>query len=65
MINGPERWRELWLQGNASTDTSLTNIQRGVLFKYNQSFSIYKCPTGPLSVTGADSRTRSVSMSIT
>src|SRR5258707_8165257 len=33
-----------WLQGNAWIDTSLTNIQRGVLFKYNQSVGIYKCP---------------------
>src|ERR1035441_1638534 len=33
-----------WLLGNAYTDTSPTNIQNVVLFSYNQSLGIYKCP---------------------
>src|SRR5436309_9253890 len=55
-----------WLQGNAWTDTSLTNIQRGVLFKYNQSVNIYKCPADTSTVLdqGQIPRTRSVAMSM-
>ncbi len=55
-----------WLQGNAYTDITFTNIQNGALFRYNQSFGIYKCP-GDLSTVrdqGQISRTRTVSMSI-
>ncbi|MCW5550944.1 MAG: type II secretion system protein [Verrucomicrobiae bacterium] len=55
-----------WLQGNAWTDTTLTNIQRGVLFSYNQSTSIYKCPADKSTVRdeGRIPRTRSVSLSM-
>jgi|KBSSwiStaDraftv2_1062776.scaffolds.fasta_scaffold687501_2 prepilin-type N-terminal cleavage/methylation domain-containing protein/prepilin-type processing-associated H-X9-DG protein len=55
-----------WLQGNAWTDTSLTNIQRGVLFRYNQSVGIYKCPADNSTVRdqGLIPRTRSVSMNM-
>lgn len=55
-----------WLQGNAWTDTDLTNIQRGVLFTYNQSVGIYKCPADKSTVRdqGLLPRTRSVSMSM-
>ena len=53
-----------WLQGNAYLDTSMTNIQRGALFKYNQSVGIYKCPADTSTVRdkGQFPRTRSVSM---
>ena len=55
-----------WLQGNAWTDTSVTNIQRGVLFRYNQSVNIYKCPADRSTVLdqGKLPRTRSVSMNM-
>jgi len=55
-----------WLQGNAWTDVSLTNIQRGALFRYNQSVGIYKCPADNSTVRdqGKIPRTRSVSMSM-
>ena len=55
-----------WLQGNAWTDTSFTNIQRGVLFAYNQSVGIYKCPADKSTVLdqGLIPRTRSISMSM-
>jgi prepilin-type N-terminal cleavage/methylation domain-containing protein/prepilin-type processing-associated H-X9-DG protein len=55
-----------WLLGNAYTDNSYTNIQNGVLFPYNQSLGIYKCPGDNSTVLdhGKMPRTRSVSMSI-
>ena len=53
-----------WLQGNAWTDTSVTNIERGALFTYNKSTAIYKCPADLSTVRdlGVQPRTRSVSM---
>ena len=55
-----------WLHGNAYTDTSVTNIQNGALFRYNQSVGIYKCPgdTSTVRDQGLIPRTRTVSMSI-
>ena len=55
-----------WLLGNAYTDTSLTNLQNGALFRYNQSVGIYKCPADISTVRdqGQIPRTRTVSMSI-
>jgi len=35
---------EAWIYGDAGTDISPTNIQQGVLYKYNSSAAIYKCP---------------------
>jgi prepilin-type N-terminal cleavage/methylation domain-containing protein/prepilin-type processing-associated H-X9-DG protein len=55
-----------WLFGNAYTDTSYTNIENGVLYRYNQSAKIYKCPGDNSTVRDqkAIPRTRSVSMSV-
>lgn len=55
-----------WLQGNAWTDTTLTNLQQGVLYRYNQSASIYRCPSDRSTVRdqGRTPRNRSVSMSM-
>ena len=55
-----------WLQGNAWTDTDVTNIQQGVLFRYNKSVGIYKCPADISTVLdqGQIPRTRSVSMNM-
>jgi prepilin-type N-terminal cleavage/methylation domain-containing protein/prepilin-type processing-associated H-X9-DG protein len=55
-----------WLQGNAWTDTAFTNIERGVLFNYNRSLGIYKCPADRSTVLdrGQIPRTRSVSMNM-
>jgi prepilin-type N-terminal cleavage/methylation domain-containing protein/prepilin-type processing-associated H-X9-DG protein len=55
-----------WLQGNAWTDTTPTNIQRGVLFPYNRSLGIYRCPADTSTVRdqGKLPRTRSLSMSM-
>jgi prepilin-type N-terminal cleavage/methylation domain-containing protein len=33
-----------WLQGNAWIDATPTNLQRGVLYAYNRSLGIYRCP---------------------
>jgi prepilin-type N-terminal cleavage/methylation domain-containing protein/prepilin-type processing-associated H-X9-DG protein len=55
-----------WLQGNAWTDTTPTNLQRGVLYHYNQSLGIYHCPADRSTVLdqGIILRNRSVSMSM-
>jgi prepilin-type N-terminal cleavage/methylation domain-containing protein/prepilin-type processing-associated H-X9-DG protein len=33
-----------WAVGNAIRDTSTTNLQRGLLYPYNKSVGIYRCP---------------------
>ena len=55
-----------WMQGNAWTDTTPTNIEHGVLYPYNQSVAIYRCPADRSTVRdeGRIPRTRSVSMSM-
>src|SRR5258707_15893037 len=40
-VNNPP---DNWILGHAQTDTTLTNIQNGVIFQYNKSFAIYRCP---------------------
>jgi prepilin-type N-terminal cleavage/methylation domain-containing protein/prepilin-type processing-associated H-X9-DG protein len=34
-----------WVTGNAREDFTATNIQKGVLYKYNTSIGIYHCPS--------------------
>ena len=55
-----------WVLGNAWTDTTPSNIQAGLLFPYNQSTKIYKCPADRSTVRdqGRIPRLRSVSMSM-
>jgi prepilin-type N-terminal cleavage/methylation domain-containing protein/prepilin-type processing-associated H-X9-DG protein len=55
-----------WVAGNAYIDTTSTNLQRGVLFPYNRSTGIYKCPADRSTVRdeGRIPRTRSVAMSM-
>jgi prepilin-type N-terminal cleavage/methylation domain-containing protein/prepilin-type processing-associated H-X9-DG protein len=55
-----------WLQGNAWTDLTTTNLERGVLYGYNRSRGIYRCPTDKSTVRdqGLVPRNRSVSMSM-
>ena len=55
-----------WLQGNAWADASPTNLQRGVLYPYNRSVGIYRCPGDRSTVLdqGIIPRNRSVSMSM-
>jgi prepilin-type processing-associated H-X9-DG protein len=54
-----------WLLGNAFTDQDATHIQQGVLFSYNTSVGIYKCPADRSTVQdkGVIPRTRSISLS--
>ena len=56
---------DTWVAGNAWTDATPTNIERGVLFRYNRSVKIYKCPADRSTVRdqGRIPRVRSVSMS--
>ncbi len=56
-----------WCDGSARTDTTYSNIQNGVLFQYNRSVAIYRCPSdnGKVYVGGAPSgqlHTRSYSL---
>lgn len=55
-----------WLQGNAWTDTTTANMESGVLYPYNKSAAIYRCPSDKSTVRdqGKLARTRSVSMSM-
>ncbi len=55
-----------WLQGNAWTDATPINLQRGVLYPYNNSLGIYRCPGDKSTVRdqGRQPRTRSYSMSM-
>jgi prepilin-type N-terminal cleavage/methylation domain-containing protein/prepilin-type processing-associated H-X9-DG protein len=56
---------ESWVFGNAWLDTTTSNLQRSVLFRYNQSPGIYLCPADNSTVRdlGQIRRTRSYSMS--
>lgn len=68
-IGNREAWTSdpfSWLQGNAWTDTTPEYLQRGVLYPYNRSLGIYRCPADRSTVRdqGAIPRNRSVSMSM-
>jgi len=58
-----------WCPGLAPLDTSTSNIENGVLFKYNRSVAIYRCPADKSTVRTSDGeklsqpRTRSYNMS--
>jgi len=58
-----------WCDGDARTDTTTSNIQRGLLFPYNTSTAIYHCPSDLSTIEDADGnplpqlRTRSYNMS--
>jgi type II secretory pathway pseudopilin PulG len=56
---------EAWIYGDAGIDISVTNIQQGVLYKYNTSTEIYVCPNDKSTVLRSGVRyptTRSYSM---
>jgi prepilin-type N-terminal cleavage/methylation domain-containing protein/prepilin-type processing-associated H-X9-DG protein len=54
-----------WCPGIAPLDTTTSNIEQGLLFPYNRSAAIYRCPADASTVTGAAlPRTRSYCMSI-
>src|SRR5690349_9334823 len=41
-----------WVVGDAKHDVSTTNLQRGLLFQYNRSVGIYRCPADKSPVLG-------------
>jgi len=55
-----------WLQGNAYTDTTSSNITTGPLFAYNKQTGVYKCPGDRSTVLdqGQIPRDRSTSMNV-
>jgi prepilin-type N-terminal cleavage/methylation domain-containing protein/prepilin-type processing-associated H-X9-DG protein len=55
---------DAWVNGNAFADTASSNVEHGVLFPYNRSVGIYKCPVDRSTVRdqGKMPRFRSVSM---
>ena len=40
-----------WVLGNAQTDVTTTNLQKGLIFHYNQNAKIYVCPANPLLIS--------------
>jgi prepilin-type processing-associated H-X9-DG protein len=42
-----------WVLGNAQVDTSLTNLQAGLLFPYVNSVGVYRCPSDRALTTGS------------
>jgi len=54
-----------WVDGDAKTDRDTRNIEKGVLFPYNKTVGIYRCPSDLVPVAGTSGllRTRSISMS--
>lgn len=62
-------WSDTWCPGNTRTDSTTTNIENGLLFKYNRSSAIYHCPADRSTIENssgeklAQLRTRSYSMS--
>ena len=54
-----------WVVGNAQTDLTTSNIEKGVLFPYNKSPTIYHCPADRSTVKRDKTklRTRSYTMS--
>jgi prepilin-type processing-associated H-X9-DG protein len=57
--------QDSWVYGNAWLDTTISNLQRSVFFRYNTSLTIYRCPADKSTVRdqGILPRTRSYSMS--
>jgi prepilin-type N-terminal cleavage/methylation domain-containing protein/prepilin-type processing-associated H-X9-DG protein len=50
--NGWESREPSWVVGDAKDDVSTTNLQRGLLFPYNRSVGIYRCPADKTTVVG-------------
>jgi prepilin-type N-terminal cleavage/methylation domain-containing protein/prepilin-type processing-associated H-X9-DG protein len=63
--NGANATARTWVTGNAYTDLTSRNIEAGLLFPYNKSVRIYKCPADRSTALdrGRIPRFRSVSMS--
>ena len=57
---------DTWIRGNAWTDSTSSNIENGVLFRYHRSIRIYKCPADRSTVRDERkvARFRSVAMNM-
>lgn len=54
-----------WVVGQAATDQTTTNIERGVIYPYVKNVAVYKCPSDRAKATGGSlPRSRSYSMSV-
>ncbi|MBI4324828.1 MAG: prepilin-type N-terminal cleavage/methylation domain-containing protein [Chloroflexi bacterium] len=55
-----------WAVGNAKRDTNTSKLERGVLFSYNRSAGIYRCPADKSTVIGRPSvlRTRTYQLDV-
>jgi prepilin-type N-terminal cleavage/methylation domain-containing protein len=66
--NSPEETNSSWCPGDVRTDTTTANISKGLLFRYNTSPAIYKCPADMHKIIGKDGKayptTRSYNLSI-
>jgi prepilin-type processing-associated H-X9-DG protein len=65
-VDAPISLRGSWILGNAQVDVTTSNVESGILFRYNTSVGIYKCPSDQARVSRGDvayPRTRSYSMS--
>lgn len=56
--NGSTALSQSWIMGNAQTDTTSSNIVNGILFPYNRSVAIYRCPSDRFTVVGVTSLQR-------
>jgi len=67
---GPLLLSQSWCLGNTRIDTTTSNIENGLLFHYNRSAAIYRCPADKSTVETLDGaklaqrRTRSFNMSL-
>ena len=53
-----------WIVGDTRVDLNTTNIENGILFRYNRSTAIYHCPSDLSTVTGNVRRLRTRSYSL-
>jgi len=56
--NGWESRAPSWAVGDAKDDVTTANLQRGLLFPYNRSVGIYRCPADKTPVVGKPSLLR-------
>ncbi len=49
---GDSSTADSWIGGNARTDFTPANVQKGVLYKYNATLGIYRCPADNSKVNG-------------
>jgi prepilin-type N-terminal cleavage/methylation domain-containing protein/prepilin-type processing-associated H-X9-DG protein len=63
--NGAKGKEPSWAVGNAIRDLTTTNLERGVLFPYNRSAGVYRCPADKTTVAGPSRllRTRTYQLS--